>query len=151
MTTVEGPNGLHELVGSELGVSDWLTIEQSDIDTFATVTRDRQWIHIDPERAAQGPFGATIAHGYLTLSLCSHFLEQAFAVEGASMAVNYGLDRVRFPAPVPAGAAIRGRALLASAKDVAGDGVEAVVEVTIEADGGAKPVCVAAAVIRFYP
>jgi acyl dehydratase len=151
MTTVQGPSGLHELIGAELGVSDWLTVEQADIDTFATVTRDRQWIHVDPERAAAGPFGAAIAHGYLTLSLCSHFLEQAFSVEGAAMAVNYGLDRVRFPAPVPAGAAIRGRAVLVSAKDVGGDGVEAVVEVTIEVEGGVKPDCVAATVIRFYP
>lgn len=151
MTTIQGPEGLHELVGAELGVSDWLTVDQADIDSFATVTRDRQWIHVDPERAAAGPFGATIAHGYLTLSLCSHFLERCFVVEGASMAVNYGLDRVRFPAPVPAGATIRGRAALASAKEIADGGVEAVVEVTIEVEGGAKPACVAATVIRFYP
>jgi len=150
-TVIDGPAALHDLVGAPLGSSEWMTIEQADVDSFAAVTRDEQWIHVDPARAAAGPFGATIAHGYLTLSLCSHFLEQIFAVDGAAMAVNYGLNRVRFPAPVPVGARVRGHATLAAAKDVGGGAVEAAVAVEIEIDGGAKPACVAEAVVRFYP
>ncbi|NLT04880.1 MAG: MaoC family dehydratase [Solirubrobacterales bacterium] len=150
-TAIDGPAGLHALVGSPLGSSAWMTIEQPDVDSFAAVTRDEQWIHVDPERAAAGPFGSTIAHGYLTLSLCSHFLEQIFRVDGAAMAVNYGLNRVRFPAPVPVGARVRGNATLAAAKDVGGGAVEAAVAVEVEVEGAPKPACVAEAVIRFYP
>lgn len=148
-TAVPDPNSLHALAGSELGVSDWVEVTQADVDSFAAVTRDEQWIHVDPERAAAGPFGAPIAHGYLTLSLCSHFMEEIFTVEGVSMAVNYGLNKVRFPAPVPVGSRLRGRGTLASAKDVGG-GVEAVVAVAVEIEGGEKPACVAECVVRFY-
>lgn len=151
-TTIDAPELLLDRVGSALGTSDWLTIQQGDIDTFARVTRDEQWIHVDPERAAAGPFGGTIAHGYLTLSLCSHLLEQIVAVGGTSMAVNYGLDRVRFPAPVRAGDRLRGHGTLRAATpvDPQSDVVQAVVRLTVEVEGGAKPACVADTVIRFY-
>lgn len=148
-TVVQGPDDLAPLVGAALGSSGWLTVNQVEIDAFATLTRDEQWIHVDPARAAAGPYGSTIAHGYLTLSLCSHFLEQILAVEAASMTINYGLDRVRFPAPVPVGSRLRGHGRLLSLKEVEG-GVEVVVEVTVEVEGGPKPACVASTVIRFY-
>jgi len=139
---------LEALVGQSLGESAWIEIDQDMIATFGRVTRDEQWIHVDPERAAAGPFGVAIAHGYLTLSLCSAFLDDCLTVTDAAMTVNYGLDRVRFPAPVPVGCRLRGTAHLVSLEPLP-SGVQAVVRMTIENDGGEKPVCVADMVIRF--
>jgi acyl dehydratase len=133
--------------GETLGTSAWHVVDQAAIDTFACVTADQQWIHVDPERAAAGPFKGTIAHRYLTLSLCSFFLEQTLEVTGAGMVVNYGLDRVRFPASVPAGARARGTTHLRSVDTIPG-GVQAAVQVTIRVEGAEKPSCVAEIVTR---
>ncbi|WP_267245866.1 MaoC family dehydratase [Streptomyces sp. PR69] len=136
-------------VGEQLGHSDWLEIEQKRIDLFAEATGDHQWIHVDPERAAAGPFGGVIAHGYLTLSLLPVFVPQILRVEGMTMGVNYGANKVRFPAPVPVGSRLRATAVL---KDVteAGGGVQVTAVVTVEREGGEKPVCVAETVSRYY-
>jgi acyl dehydratase len=149
MRQIQGIEGLKELVGSELGVSDWLTIEQERVDLFAEATGDHQWIHVDPERAKSGPFGTTIAHGYLTLSLGPLLLKQVWNVEGIRMAINYGLNRVRFPHPVPVGSRLRLRAALQGLEPV-GDGVQATVGLTFELDGVSKPACVAEALFRYY-
>ena len=139
---------LRDLIGKELEPSDWLEITQERIDAFADATGDHQWIHVDPERAAEGPFGATIAHGFLTLSLCGPLLSEALAsLSSSSMGINYGTNKVRFPAPVPVGSRLRARATVASVDDVPG-GDQAVVVVTVEREGGEKPVCVAELVIR---
>lgn len=135
-------------VGRDLGVTSWETIKQSRIDAFAEATGDHQWIHVDPERAREGPFGATIAHGYLTLSLSSLFLPQLMRVEISGMGINYGLDRVRFPAPVRVGSRIRGRGEILSVTPVTG-GVQVVVRVTIEIEGSERPGCVADTISRF--
>ena len=135
-------------VGKTLGTSDWLTIEQDRIDRFADATDDHQWIHTDPERAKNGPFGAPIAHGYLTLSLVNAFLPELISVPSASMGVNYGCNKVRFPAPVPVGSRIRDSGEIVEAARVEG-GVQVVVRVTVEIEGGAKPACVADTVSRF--
>ena len=135
-------------VGKTLGTSDWLTIEQDRIDRFADATDDHQWIHTDPERAKNGPFGAPIAHGYLTLSLVNAFLPELISVPSASMGVNYGCNKVRFPAPVPVGSRIRGSGEIVEAARVEG-GVQVVVRVTVEIEGGGKPACVADTVSRF--
>jgi len=147
-TVLANVDDLPARVGTQLGMSAWRTLDQATIDAFAQATGDRQWIHVDPERAATGPFGTTIAHGFLTLSLCAAMLDEVLEVHGASMQVNYGLDRVRFPAPVPAGARVRGAIELASAEALAG-GVQAVLRATVEVDGQPKPACVAELVIRF--
>ena len=138
---------LTDLVGSELGPTDWLEITQDRIDEFARATDDPQWIHTDPERAATGPFGGTIAHGFLTLSLCVPFLYELMPERGFALTVNYGVNRVRFPAPVPVGSRIRGRFRVASVDDVTG-GEQAVIVATVERDGSEKPVCVAELVVR---
>jgi acyl dehydratase len=139
---------INDLVGREL-VSDWLAIEQSRIDDFARATDDPQWIHIDPVRAAAGPFGTTIAHGFLTLSLIVKLFEQAMPpLEGYRLSVNYGLNRVRFPAPVPTGTRIRARFVVEDVEEVSG-GEQARVAATIEREGHEKPVCVAEALFRF--
>ena len=141
-------SSLRDVVGVELGPTDWLEVSQQRIDTFAQATDDHQWIHVDPVRAAEGPFGTTIAHGYLTLSLCAPLLSQALAgLTDSSMSINYGTNRVRFPAPVPAGSRIRARATVVSVDDVPG-GEQAVVLTTVEREGGEKPVCVAEVVLR---
>jgi acyl dehydratase len=141
-------SSLRDIVGVELGPTDWLEVSQERIDTFAQATDDHQWIHVDPVRAAEGPFGTTIAHGYLTLSLCAPLLSQALAgLTGSSMGINYGTNKVRFPAPVPAGSRIRARATVVSVDDVPG-GEQAVVVTTVEREGGEKPVCVAEVVLR---
>jgi acyl dehydratase len=143
---------LHELraaVGSTLGPSDWITVDQTQIDGFADATGDHQWIHVDPQRAAAGPFGATIAHGFLTLSLVPVLLQSLYRIESVKMAVNYGLNRVRFPAPVPVGSRLRASAEVAEVEEVQG-GVQIVMRTTIERDGGEKPVCVAETVVRCY-
>ena len=135
--------------GREAGPTDWITVEQSRIDAFAAATDDHQWIHVDPVRAAAGPFGSTIAHGYLTLSLVNLFLPDLVRVENAKMGVNYGAEKVRFPAAVKVDARIRGRAQVLEATDVPG-GVQIVVRVTIEIEGGNRPACVADTISRFY-
>ncbi len=135
-------------VGKSLGASDWLTIDQPRIDRFADATDDHQWIHVDVERALAGPFGATIAHGYLTLSLVNAFLPQLLVVPTAAIGVNYGCNKVRFPAPVAVGSRIRAHGELGSVEPVTG-GVQVVVRVTIEIEGSAKPACVAETVSRF--
>ncbi len=140
---------LRAAAGREAGPTDWITVEQSRVDAFADATDDHQWIHVDPARAASGPFGTTIAHGYLTLSLVNFFLPDLVRVEGAKMGVNYGTNKVRFPAAVKVGARIRGRAQVLEATDVPG-GVQIVVRVTIEIEGGDRPACVADTISRFY-
>ena len=140
---------LRAAAGREAGPTDWITVEQSRVDAFADATDDHQWIHVDPARAASGPFGTTIAHGYLTLSLVNFFLPDLVRVEGAKMGVNYGTNKVRFPAAVKVGARIRGRAQVLEATDVPG-GVQIVVRVTIEIEGGERPACVADTISRFF-
>ncbi|MEU6975795.1 MULTISPECIES: MaoC family dehydratase [unclassified Streptomyces] len=136
-------------IGEQLGHSDWLEIEQKRIDQFADATGDHQWIHVDPERAATGPFGRTIAHGYLTLSLLPTLVPQIMRVEGMRMGLNYGTDKVRFPAPVPVGSRLRATAVLTEVTE-AGGGVQVTAKVTVEREGGDKPVCVAESVSRYY-
>jgi acyl dehydratase len=138
---------LNDLVGTELGPTSWLEITQERVDAFAGATDDPQWIHTDPERAAAGPFGGTIAHGFLTLSLCVPFLYELMPDRGFALTVNYGVNRVRFPAPVPVGSRIRGRFRVESVDDVSG-GEQAVIVGTVEREGGDKPVCVAELVVR---
>ncbi|MER6208523.1 MaoC family dehydratase [Streptomyces sp. NPDC001642] len=147
--TVNGLDELKKLAGSDLGTSEWIEVTQERIDTFADATGDHQWIHVDPERAAAGPFGAPIAHGYLTLSLFIPLFTELLDVEGVSTKVNYGLNKVRFPAPVAAGSRIRLVAKLAAVEDVPG-GVQIAVEGTIEIDGGPKPAAVLQSLSRFY-
>jgi acyl dehydratase len=137
------------LVGEELAVSDWITVDQSRIDRFAQATDDHQWIHIDEARAAAGPFGATIAHGYLTLSLLAHLSAEAYTVDDVRMGVNYGTNRVRFPAPLPAGSRVRAHFKLLSFEPIDG-GAQLVIEATVEREGHAKPACVAELVVRKY-
>jgi acyl dehydratase len=140
---------LRDAVGEQLGWTDWLEVDQRRIDLFAEATGDHQWIHVDPGRAADGPFGTTIAHGYLTLSLIPALTPRLFLVEGVTMGVNYGVNKVRFPAPVPVGSRLRATAVIADVTE-AGGGVQLVTKVTIEREGGDKPVCVAETVARFY-
>ena len=143
---------LNEFIGREIAVTPWLRVTQERIQQFADATGDRQWIHLDPERAKrESPYGATIAHGFLTLSLMSHFLREAIELpREVRQTINYGLNRVRFPAPVRAGENIRARIRLQSCEEVSGS-VQAVFEITIEAEGGAKPCCVAEWIVRYYP
>jgi len=136
-------------VGQELGTSDWVEVDQSRIDAFAQATGDHQWIHVDVKRAATGPFGGTVAHGFLTLSLLASMVSSAFVVRDSRMGVNYGLNRVRFPAPVPAGSRLRGHFKLLACDPIEG-GVQLTVEATIEREGTDKPVCVAQLLARRY-
>jgi len=140
---------LVEAQGQSLGVTDWLLIEQDRIDTFADATGDHQWIHVDPVRAKDGPFGATVAHGYLTLSLVSYFLPQLMTVENLAMGVNYGCDRIRFPAPVRVGSRIRGAGEVSAVESLANGAVQVVVRVTIEIEGSDRPVCVVDTISRY--
>jgi acyl dehydratase len=137
-------------VGTPIGPSEWLTIEQSRVDAFAEATGDHQWIHLDAARAARGPFGATIAHGFLTLSLVNYFRPQLMRIEGARHALNYGCDRVRFPAVVRVGVRVRARAEILSAEDLGGGAVQVKTRFTLEAEGSEKPVCVAETLNRVY-
>lgn len=140
--TIDGVDGLREAVGTALGHTEWMEITQDRVDAFAEVTGDNQWIHVDPERARkESPYGTTIAHGYLTLSLCNLFLPQLLEVTNTSMGVNYGSDRVRFPAPVLVGSRIRGTGAITACQDVAG-GVQATIRLTVEIEGQDKPGCV---------
>jgi acyl dehydratase len=140
-------SSLPELVGEELGPTDWFEVGQERIDEFARATDDAQWIHTDPVRAAEGPFGTTIAHGYLTLSLCVPLMSRTLSLTGYRMGINYGVNRVRFPAPLPSGSRIRGRFTVQSVDEIEG-GDQGVVLATIEREGGEKPVCVAELVVR---
>ncbi len=140
---------LKESAGAELGSSGWHEITQEQIDGFAAATNDHQWIHVDPDMAAQGPFGTTIAHGYLTLSLIPFLMSEVWRLEDVAMGVNYGLNRVRFPAPVPVGSRVRLHAKLLEVEEVP-NGLQLVVQATIEREGGDKPVCVAETVSRVY-
>ncbi|MFH8346891.1 MaoC family dehydratase [Streptomyces sp. NPDC018045] len=147
--TVNGLDELRALAGSDLGTSRWITVSQDRINTFADATDDHQWIHTDPEKAQTGPFGAPIAHGYLTLSLFIPLFTEVLQVSGVTAKVNYGLNKVRFPAPVKAGARIRLAGRLASVEDVPG-GVQIAVDGTVEIDGGDKPAAVLQSLSRFY-
>jgi acyl dehydratase len=149
-TTADGLAEVKALAGQDLGHTDWMAITQNRVDTFADATDDHQWIHVDAERARTGPFGATIAHGYLTLSLIIPLFSELLEIQGVRMSVNYGLEKVRFPSPVPVGSKIRLRATVVSVHEVAGDGVQMRVDGTIEIDGSAKPACVAQAIYRHY-
>jgi acyl dehydratase len=149
MKTFEHLSDLQALVGQPLGTSEWLTIDQDRIDRFARATDDLQWIHIDAQRAAAGPFGTTIAHGFLTLSLLPVFFESAFEIADARMGVNYGLNRVRFTAPVPVGSRLRAHFQLLSYEPIQG-GAQLVAQASIEREGVDKPVCVAESITRRY-
>jgi acyl dehydratase len=149
-TVFETPHELLNAVGRQLGTSEWLEITQDRIDKFADATGDHQWIHVDPERAKDGPFGACIAHGYLTQSLVNHFLPQIVEVHGISMGVNYGADKLRFPAPVPVGSRVRGNAELIKAEEVKG-GVQTTIRVTVEIEGNERPACVIETISRYFP
>jgi acyl dehydratase len=147
-TVVEGLQGLRDLQGKHLGWTDWHRVDQHQVDLFADATGDHQWIHVDPERAANGPFGGAIAHGYLTLSLAPVMLGQLLTVEGMAFGVNYGCNKVRFPSPVKVGSNLRMRAEVSAVEDVAG-GVQATYLLTLETEGSTKPSCVAEVVYRY--
>lgn len=149
MLTLNGLDEVKAHVGKELGVSDWLLVTQEKIDEFAAVTGDDQWIHVDVERAKQSPFGGTIAHGYFTLSLAPRFSYDMFSFEGFAFGINYGLNRLRFPAPLPVGQRVRMRARLLSVEEIPG-GAQLCTELTFEREGGDKPVCVAESLSRVY-
>lgn len=151
MTTVfSHPAELPGAIGRDLGHSAWLTIDQERIDLFARATDDHQWIHVDPQRAKDGPFGTCIAHGYLTLSLVNKFLPEIVEVRGIAMGVNVGTERLRFPAPVPVGSRIRGHGELISATEKKG-GIQAVIRVTVEIEGSEKPACIVDTISRYFP
>ena len=149
-TVFKTPADLKSAVGQHLGYSEWLTITQERINQFADATGDHQWIHVDPVRAKGGPFGACIAHGYLTLSLVNLFLPQIVEVRGIRMGVNYGVDKVRFPTPVRVGARIRGGGELINVEEVKG-GVQATIRVTVDIEGSERPGCVVDTISRFFP
>jgi acyl dehydratase len=149
MRTITGLDGLREAAGETLGTSDWHEVTQDDINAFADVTGDHQWIHVDVERAKDTPFGGTIAHGYYTLSLAPRFTEQVMALDGFAFAINYGLNKVRFPAPLPVGGRVRMHAKLKALEEVPG-GAQITIECTFEHEGGEKPVCVAETLARVY-
>ena len=151
MRTFENLADLVPLVGQELATSEWIPVTQKQIDLFAEATGDHQWIHLDEERAKAGPFGSTIAHGFLTLSLLPKFFETALEIRNTRMGVNYGLNRVRFTAPVPAGSRLRARMKLLACEPVANDGMQMTWQVTVEREGSDKPVCVAESLTRRYP
>lgn len=151
MTTIfKQPQELLVNVGKSLGETPWMTIEQDRINQFADATGDHQWIHVDPVKAKDGPFGACIAHGYLTLSLVNYFLPQLIDVQGISMGVNVGLDRVRFPSPVTVGSKIRGKGEIVQVEEMKG-GIQSVVRVTVEIEGSDKPACIADTISRYFP
>lgn len=150
-TTFDGIDAVRSGVGTHLGYSDWVTVTQDRVDTFAEATGDHQWIHVDVDRArAESPFGGPIAHGYLTLSMSNELLPQIVEVRGVSMGVNYGVDKVRFPSPVPVGSRVRAGAELVAVDDVSG-GLQTTMRVTIEREDSDKPACVIDAISRFYP
>ena len=148
-TVINGLDDLKQRVGEELGVSEWLEVTQEAVNAFADATDDHQWIHVDPERAKDTPFGGTIAHGLYTLSLGPQFSYDLFTIEGVAFGLNYGYGKVRFPAPLPVGSKVRMRATLSNVEDVPG-GVQLTVTQTFEREGGEKPVCVAESLSRVY-
>ncbi len=148
-TTVDGVDASHELVGKDLGHSEWQTITQERVDLFADATDDHQWIHVDPERAAQGPFGTTIAHGFMTLSLLPRLWQNMYRVDGVTMGVNYGLNKVRFPAPVPVDSRVRATSTVVSVEDLGGGAYQVMLSTTVEIEGGTKPACVAESIVRY--
>ena len=148
-TQIDGIDGLKAMVGQHLGYSEWHEVTQAQVNLFADATGDHQWIHVDVERAKAGPFGGPIAHGYLTLSLAPMLLAEIQQVNGVAMGINYGLNKLRFPSPVPVGSKVRAGVELASVEDVAG-GVQVTMATTFEIEGGTKPVCVAEIVFRYY-
>jgi acyl dehydratase len=147
---LSGVDGVRAAVGRELGPGDWFTVDQSRVDGFADDTEDHQWIHVDPEKAASSPFGGTIAHGFLTLSLLPHLANSARRLDGVRMGVNYGLNKVRFPAPVKVGSRVRATVTITDAEDLSDDGVQVVSKVTVEIEGSEKPACIAEWVTRAY-
>ena len=149
MRTITGLDELKQAEGQDLGTSDWHEVTQPAIDAFAEVTGDHQWIHVDPERAKETPFGGTIAHGYYTLSLAPMLMSRIFALEGFAFAVNYGLNKVRFPAPLTVGSKVRMHAELSKLEEIPG-GAQMTVTATFEREGGDKPVCVAETLARVY-
>ena len=151
MRTFETLADLAAVAGQEIATTDWLTISQPQINQFAEATLDHQWIHVDAEKAAHSPFGSTIAHGFLTLSLISALFESALSVRQVRMGLNYGLNKVRFPSPVPVNSRIRARIVLVSAEPVDNNGLQLTWDVTIEREGGTKPVCIAQSLSRMYP
>lgn len=145
-------NSIDELIavqGQVVGRSDWVTITQEAVNLFADATGDHQWIHVDPQRAAAGPFGTTIAHGYLTLALLPRLMHQIYSVAGIKLAINYGLNKVRFPAPVPVGAKVRAQSSVLDVADVGGGAYQVTLSTTVAIDGAAKPACVAESIVRY--
>ncbi|MGH3972130.1 MAG: MaoC family dehydratase [Pseudonocardiaceae bacterium] len=149
MKIFTGADEVRAAAGEQLGTSDWMIIDQQRVNAFADATEDHQWIHIDPQRAAAGPFGTTIAHGFLTLSLLPHLINQTYRVEGTTMVINYGLNKVRFPAPVPVGSKLQAEVTLAEVSEVT-DGLQLVLRATLQIEGTPKPGCVADWVTRVY-
>jgi acyl dehydratase len=149
MRVFASPADLHDAVGEHLGSSEWHAVDQAQVNLFADATGDHQWIHVDPERAKDGPFGTTIAHGFLVLSLVPMLASQVYSLDGVRMGINYGLNKVRFTAPVPTGSKVRASVRLLSVDDIA-DGVHVVNQVTVELEGSEKPCCVAETVSRYY-
>jgi acyl dehydratase len=151
MKTLDSLAELPALVGQEVAVSEWLAVTQEQINLFAQATGDHQWIHVDVERAKAGPFGAPIAHGFLTLSLLPKFFETAFEIRDSRMGVNYGLNKVRFTSPVPVGSRLRGHMKLLACQPIENDGMQMTWQVTVEREGSDKPVCIAESLTRRYP
>ena len=151
MKTFQTLSDLAACVGQEVAVSDWLTITQAQVNQFAEATGDHQWIHVDPEKAKSGPFGGPIAHGFLTLSLLPKFFESSFEIVQSRMGVNYGLNKVRFTAPVPVGSRLRARMTLLASEPIDNGGIQMVWQVRVEREGADKPVCVAESLVRRYP
>ena len=151
MKIFQNLNDLTACIGQEVAVSDWIVITQQQVNLFAEATGDHQWIHVDPEKASKGPFGGTIAHGFLTLSLIPKFFESAFQITNSRMGVNYGLNKVRFTAPVPVGSRLRARMKLLACDPIDNAGVQMTWEVIVEREGSVKPVCVAESLVRRYP
>jgi acyl dehydratase len=149
-TTVHGLDELKNLAGTDLGCSDWLEVTQDRVNTFADATGDHQWIHVDAQKAESGPFGGTIAHGYLTLSLVIPLFNDLLEITGIAMSVNYGLEKVRFPSPVPVGSKIRLDAEVMAVEEIKGNGVQMTLAFTVQIEGSAKPACVAQALYRHY-
>jgi len=151
MKTFQTLSELAACVGQEVAISDWLTITQAQVNLFAQATGDHQWIHVDPEKARAGPFGGPIAHGFLTLSLLPAFFESSLEIVQSRMGVNYGLNRVRFTAPVPVGSRLRARLKLLACEPIDNEGQQMTWEVTVEREGATRPVCVAESLVRRYP
>ncbi len=149
MRTFESLGDFVAAKGEVLGTSDWVTISQDEVNLFADATGDHQWIHVDPEKAKNGPFGTTIAHGFMTLSLLPRLMHEIYTVKGIKLAINYGLNKVRFPSPVPVGSKVRATSKLVDAEDIGNDTVQLTVSTTIEIDGVDKPACVAESVLRY--